>query len=116
MSEFDREQRISKRAAISSGPDRTSGPRGNSIRACAAGARHSAKRPKSRVNRAERNASGADWKVISPTVATAHSANINRSVDFPRTCMRWNSMDLVGGPGYYLNRPRELTTTVLGLL
>jgi len=68
-----RENQPSKRRAISSRPERSSGPRGKSIRACASGARDSANRPKSRAERAERKASGAD-SCMRPRVAAARSA------------------------------------------
>src|SRR5260370_19951023 len=75
------ENQCSKRRAISSRPELTSVPRGHSNPASTSGARHSANRPKSRVEGAGRNASGAD-SCIRPTVAPAHSGHINRSVHF----------------------------------
>jgi len=69
-----RENQPSKRRAISSRPWHTSGPGGESKRACACGARHSANRPKSRAARAEMKTSGADWLCMRPKVAAARSA------------------------------------------
>jgi hypothetical protein len=63
----------SMRCAISSRPERTSGPRGKSILACADGARHAARRPKSRNERAARNASGMDLSFMGPNVRSAQS-------------------------------------------
>ena len=62
-----------KRSAISSRPERTSGPRGRSIRACADGARHSANPPKSRTERAARKASVADGSGMPTKVVTVWS-------------------------------------------
>jgi len=67
-----RENQPSKRRAISSRPERSSGPGGKSIRACASGAKDSANRPKSRAHRADRKASSAD-SCMRPKVAAARS-------------------------------------------